>query len=188
MVTDVPFRELEWTQRHRFLGDEAELRYEEDRRHRGVRYTDYGLRRPPFNGEEMAQLPDSIRYGPDYIESWGRRLRFVEVQGVGEGGVVRLKDDKFAVLLAADDELPCWLWLWYPPSRRFICVPIGYVGPLILEARRRGQRGVFDEHRRNPKPYTWLSWDTLSANASQHRIAPSRRAAEVGARLAGRAP
>jgi hypothetical protein len=182
------FRDLPWTERRQFLGDEAEERYEEDRRNRGVRFTEYGLRRPPFNGEEMAQLPDSIRYDPDYIESWGRRLRFVEVQGVGDDGIVRLKDDKFAALVAADAKLPCWLWLWFPRGRRFVCVPLAHVGPLVLEARRRGQRDVFDRDRRNPKPYTWLLWDTLTANASQHRIAPSRRAAAMGTRLAGRAP
>jgi hypothetical protein len=180
------FRDLDWTQRRKFLGDEAELRYEEDRDNRGVRYTPYGLCRPPFNGSEMAQLPVSIRHDPDYIESWGRELRFVEVQGVGND-LLCLKDEKLAVLVG-EDRLPVWMFLWNPIAQRFLVVPISYLGPLVLRARMDGQRGVFDAERRNPKPYTWLRWDTLIANATQHRIAPSRRAAAMGTRLAGRAP
>jgi hypothetical protein len=178
------FRELDWTERHRRLGDQAELRYEEDRTNRGVRYTEYGIRRPPFNGREMASLPASIRHGPDYIESWDGALRFIEVQGVGDDALVRLKDEKLATLVAADAELPCWLWLWFPLGRRYICVPLGYVGPMIVAARRVGQRGVYDQGRRNPKPYTYLAWDTLTANAIQYRVA-TRRATEMGTRVAG---
>jgi hypothetical protein len=131
----------------------------------------------------MFELPHAIRYGPDYIESWDGHLRFVEVQGIGTQGRFRLKDEKLAVLLAADDELPCWMFVWYNTARRFVIVPMAYVGPLILDARRRRQRGVYDARGRNPKPYTWLGWDRLSANATTHRIAPSRRAVEMGARV-----
>jgi hypothetical protein len=180
---ELPFREQPWTERVKRLGDDAELRYEEDRRNRGVRFTEYGVRRPPFTGREMFQLPNSVRYGPDYIESWGGYLRFVEVQGIGDNGVLRLKDEKLATLQAHDLDLPCWLWIWYEVAKRFICVPLSYVGPLILTARLEGHKGVYDERSRNPKPYTWVSWDTLTANATTHRIAQSRRAAEMGARV-----
>ena len=179
------FRDLPYSERVRSLGDEAERIYEEDRTNRGVRWTEYGIRRPPFNGREMAQLPMSVRHGPDYIESWDGDLRYVEVQGVGAEGRFRLKDEKLAVLVACDAELPCWMFIWNSLARRFVVVPMSYVGPLIIAARLDGQRGVYDAQRRNPKPYTWVSWDTLSANAVTHRVAPSRRATQMGARVAG---
>ena len=176
------FRDLSWTERRKFLGDKAEVAYERDRRARGVRFTDYGLRRAPFNGAEMDQLDGTIKHGPDYIESWQRRLRFVEVQGVGNEGIVCLKDDKLAVLVA-EARLPVVLWLWHDPSQRFACLPISQVGPMVLAARLDGQRGVFDEHKRNPKPYTWIPWDTLTANAATHRVASTDRARTLGARM-----
>jgi hypothetical protein len=176
------FRDLPWTERRKRLGDEAEETYERDRNNRGVRWSEYGLGRPDFTGREMAELPASIRHEPDFIESWDGHLRFVEVQGVGNDWKVRLKDEKIAVLVG-EDRLPVWMFLWCSPAKRFVVVPIGYLGPLIIQARLDGQRDVYDAERRNPKPYTWLHWDTLTANAVVHRVAPSARAAQMGTRV-----
>jgi hypothetical protein len=183
MKTEIPFRELPWSERYKRLGDDAEVRYEQDRTNREVRFTDYGIRRPPFSGREMFELPARDRYAPDYIESWDGHLRYVEVQGIGTQSRLRLKDEKLAVLQAHGLDLPCWMFIWHELAKRFVVVPLSYVGPLILDARRRDQRGVYDRQGRNPKPYTWLGWDRLIANATTHRIASSKRAVEMGARV-----
>jgi hypothetical protein len=172
-----PWSELPFAERLVRLGDEAELKYETDRRARGVRFTDYGLRRPPFNGREMAQLPTSIRHGPDYIESWGGRLRFVEVQGVGADQRCKLKDAKLQALAEANAELAAVLWVWNSPLRLYAVVPFTQVALLMADGATHGQLGVFDAQGRNPKPFTWVEWAKLIANASTHRVLTQRAVA-----------
>jgi hypothetical protein len=169
--------ELPFGERLVRLGDEAEERYETDRRNRGIRWTEYGIRRPPFNGREMAQLPDSIRHGPDYIESVRGRLRFVEVQGVGADQRCKLKDAKLQALAEANAELPAVLWVWNSPLRVYAVLPFTQVALLMAEGAIHGQVGVFDAYGRRPKPFTWVEWAKLTANASTHRVLTQRAVA-----------
>ena len=172
--------ELPFAERLERLGDEAEQRYEEDRSNRGVRWTDYGLRRPPFSGREMAQLADSIRHGPDYMESWGGRLRFVEVQGVGPDQRFKLKDAKLQALAEANAILPVVFFVWNSSLACFIITPFTQVALLIAEGAKLGQVGIFDANGHNPKPFTYVSWAKLTANAGTHRIARAGRAVAMG--------
>lgn len=177
------FRDRPWHERIRALGDEAEAAYMNDRDARGIRWSDYGLCRPPFRGPEMTQLPNSIRYAPDFIESWGGQLRFIEVQGVGADQRIKIKDDKLQTLAEHNYDLPVYAFVWNNRIGRYALLPFAQLALLVADAATRGQCDVFDPQGRHPKPFTWIWWDKLAANAETRRIAQAR--GSVGARMAG---
>lgn len=166
-----PFRDRPWRERLRALGDEAERAYVHDREHRRIAFTEYGMYRPPFHGGELTQLPNSIRYAPDFMESRDGRLRLVEVQGIGADQRLKMKDDKLETLLAHDKDLPVWMFVWNNRTGYFLELPLGTLAILVAEASSSGQQAIFDPDGTHPKPYVWVAWDKLAANAATHRIA-----------------
>ena len=78
------------------LGDPAEDRFQAVH---PTNYVTFGLRRPPL---QVHRLPTRIRYAPDFLTSAG----FVEVQGFGREGVIRIKTDKLGALSWWSDLFP----------------------------------------------------------------------------------
>ena len=70
------------------MGDIAERKFEEES---AVKWVRYGLCRPPIN---MAMLPPQLRYTPDYLTSQG----LIEVQGLGQDQILKVKHDKLEAL------------------------------------------------------------------------------------------
>jgi hypothetical protein len=173
--SDTTFRDRGWAERVKHLGDEAEAVYELDRTNRKIRFTRNGINRPPFTGREINLLPEWVKHGPDYIESWKGKPRFVEVQGIGRDQVFKLKDEKHQALAFCDNDMGVHLFIWNNVSRRYILLPLVQVSLMVLAASQAGDVGVFDPEGR-PKPYTRLTWSKLTANVETHRIAPSRGA------------
>ena len=69
------------------MGDIAERKFEEES---AVKWVRYGLC-PPIN---MAMLPPQLRYTPDYLTSQG----LIEVQGLGQDQILKVKHDKLEAL------------------------------------------------------------------------------------------
>lgn len=168
------FRDKPWTERVKHLGDEAERVYELDRNRRRITFVRHGLLRPPFDGFTMSLLEVWEKHAPDFLEVEGvsreRKLRLVEVQGMGRDQTFKLKDEKHEGLAWWGDVHPVVLFVWNNVVRQYVEVPLVQLSLMVLAAYEAGDVGVFDPDTK-PKPYTRLTWEKLTANVSPRRIA-----------------
>lgn len=96
------FHQQSFSNRFRSMGDEAEGVFEE--KHEG-KFVRYGLNRPPIG---MNQMTAKIRYTPDYLTA--RTL--VEVMGVGNDRILKLKSEKAYALQQWNTDMDLELFLW----------------------------------------------------------------------------
>lgn len=96
------FHEQSFANRFRSMGDEAEGVFEQ--KHEG-KFVRYGLNRPPVS---MQWMTAKIRYTPDYLTS--RAL--VEVMGVGNDRILKLKSEKAYALQQWHTDMDLELFLW----------------------------------------------------------------------------
>lgn len=128
-MTATAFRDRTFQQRYSRMGDEAELRCTEVLEALGVKHTRFGFQRPPFS---IQALPSSVRYSPDYVTS----ERFVEAQGLGRDGVVKMKRDKLEALHWWERELPVDLFLWWSTRKKWALLPLSQLTTAVDDPAR----------------------------------------------------
>lgn len=85
------FKDRGWEARFAEMGDLAEGKFEDECARKGIGFVRCGLSRPPL---AVHRLPHRVRYWPDYLLT----KCFVEVQGFGRDGLIKMKLDKWGVL------------------------------------------------------------------------------------------
>jgi len=117
-VSDRAWNLQPWHVRQHTLGDTAEGKFEDIHDALGIKYTRFGLNRPPF---PVTPLPRFIRYTPDYLCA----DKLVEVQGIGRDAVLKVKPDKHAALMAWNDMcMPVELWVWDSHRGKYAFKPL----------------------------------------------------------------
>jgi hypothetical protein len=101
----VSFKDKSWNARFAAMGDEAEQKFEAVMHARKRGFVRTGLNRPPLR---MSMLPPFVRYTPDYLTS----KCYVEVQGLGEDQLFKMKVDKWDALESWHTEFPVELFVW----------------------------------------------------------------------------
>jgi len=91
------------------MGDIAERKFEEES---AVKWVRYGLCRPPIN---MAMLPPQLRYTPDYLTSQG----LIEVQGLGQDQILKVKHDKLEALRWWNRVHPVFMFIYDSHKDRY---------------------------------------------------------------------
>lgn len=107
------FHKQGFSSRFGAMGDEAESVFEQENEGKYVRY---GLNRPPVS---MAKMPAKIRYTPDYLQS--RQL--VEVMGVGNDRILKLKYEKAHALQQWHQDMTLVFFLWDSKIKRSVSMP-----------------------------------------------------------------
>lgn len=140
------FKNKKWSERIQTLGDPAEQKFEAQYPNQFVRS---GLNRPPFN---LTELSDMVRYTPDYLKGDG----YYEVQGCGRDQKFKFKHDKLRALMAWDDVMTTYVWLWNEPHDTWSCLEIQDLMGYCFDNGFRTD-GIFD----GSKPYAAVSVDEL---------------------------
>ncbi len=91
------------------MGDIAERKFEEES---AVKWVRYGLCRPPIN---MAMLPPQLRYTPDYLTAQG----LIEVQGLGQDQILKVKHDKLEALRWWNRVHPVFMFIYDSHKDRY---------------------------------------------------------------------
>jgi len=99
------FKDASWSHRYGQMGDEAEDRFERWAHKASVKTERYGLHRPRIN---MSRLPAFLRHTPDFI----LHDRLVEAKGVGQDGLVKLKEEQLGAWEFWYQHYPVWLFVW----------------------------------------------------------------------------
>ena len=113
-----------WEARLGMLGDRAEREFEARYRNGFERA---GHKRPRFR---MRDVHPYERQRPDYIVTGA----YIEVMGMGEEQVLKLKIDKLAALRFWRLLMPVRFWIWDSFKRRVIELPLEQVEELIPNA------------------------------------------------------
>lgn len=119
------FSERSWADRLGQMGDEAETEFEARSKLGFVRS---GLRRPKVRVRDLHLYE---RHRPDYLTSRG----YVEVMGMGEDQILKLKVKKLEALHFWDLLMPVTLWIWDSHKRRCIELPLVRVDALVVRAK-----------------------------------------------------
>jgi len=176
------FKDEQWVKRYKAMGDEAETVFRLDADLRRRPYIESGLRRPPFH---VGRLPDVERYRPDFLvvpRKEDGEPHFVEVQGVGRDGIVKLKVSKLKALLFWTTVLPVTLFVWNNQTRTVIEADVKVLGAMAVRAKLEGRMGCFD----GIHPYYKLEWEALAERFGTR--APRISAARGARTRVGRAP
>lgn len=120
------FHEQSWDVRFTKMGDEAEGLFALLHPNSAP----FGLRRPPVN---LTNVPLFIRYMPDFL----LHNRLVEVMGVGQDQLLKLKVEKHDVLLDWDVLHPTSLFIWDSHKRRHIELSITDFNPIMSLCQKR---------------------------------------------------
>ena len=157
------FKDGEWKNREKRLGDEAEGAYRVDRDNRGIPYDDRGFRRPDFTAKQFGSLPPRIRYEPDFIEFPDQRNGvYAEVQGLGRDSQFKIKAEKMDALHWWHKHMaPVFMVVWNNVVRQIVDLSWMTLASLVHRAKQDGNRGVFDPETK-PKEYYWVSWEDLT--------------------------
>jgi hypothetical protein len=147
-VSPPTFKDKDWSERFKSMGDEAETVFEDVYPQGFVRF---GLNRPPI---QMGALPPKVRYTPDYLTSKG----FVEVQGLGQDRIFKIKHEKLDALFLWHSDFRADLFLWDRTAKRYGFVRLADLEPvLVKEATTRH----FIEDGAKGKPYYALRIDLV---------------------------
>jgi hypothetical protein len=107
------------------MGDEAEAEFE----HRSkLGFVRAGLRRPKVR---VRDLHPYEAHRPDYLTSRG----YVEVMGMGEDQILKLKIKKLEALHFWALLMPVSLWVWDSFKRRYVELPLARVDILAVKAK-----------------------------------------------------
>lgn len=120
------FKDKAWSARFAAMGDEAEGVFEQVLTDAHVGFARYGLNRPPLR---MGMIPARIRYTPDYLMS----AKLVEVQGVGQDGIVKLKLDKWGALHWWNDVHPVELFIWDSHHQRYGFIQLLHLDEMVAD-------------------------------------------------------
>jgi hypothetical protein len=123
----VGFSNRPWRARERFLGDTSEEAFKDWCNVVGLKWADYGLRRPDL---DVSALPLKIRYTPDFIG--GDQL--YEVMAVGRDHLLKLKVEKYLALGQWNQEAPTHLWVWNWPMKSGGALPIPSLADVVIGA------------------------------------------------------
>lgn len=119
------YSDAPWEARYATLGDVAEAEFEA---HYKLGFVRTGLKRPPVR---VRDLHPYVRQLPDYLTSRG----WVEVMGLGEDQILKLKIDKLAALRFWGMLMPVVLWVWDSHKRRHAEVPLERLEKLAAKAK-----------------------------------------------------
>lgn len=119
------FSQRSWTERLGQMGDEAEAEFEHRSKLGAVRT---GLKRPPVR---VRDLHPYVRQIPDYLTTRG----WVEVMGMGEDQILKLKVKKLEALHFWALLMPVSLWVWDSHKRRYVELPLARVDELAVRAK-----------------------------------------------------
>lgn len=121
------FKDRPWSQRFDALGDRAEGQFERVTCDTWIRW---GLQRPPL---KVSQLPARIRYAPDYLTS----RAFVEAQGFGRDGELKVKIDKYNALHWWNDVHPVHLFVYDSHKKRNTRIALRELDRIIADGGAR---------------------------------------------------
>ena len=152
------FHEQPFSSRYGQMGDAAERAFTDWCDEQGLPYVRYGLSRPPIS---MKLLPARIRHTPDFVQS----RRFVECQGCGRDGVVKLKVEKWGALHHWDGIRTAmfdgvWLFIWDSHKKRSCILPLVGFDEMLNE--QLAELRYFHES----KPYWAFPVDAVFEKAS----------------------
>lgn len=133
------FRDKTFQQRYARMGDEAELQCTTVLEGLGVKHTRFGFQRPPFS---IQLLPSVVRYSPDYVAA----DRFIEAQGLGRDGLVKIKRDKLEALHWWGRELPVDMFFWWSTRKKWALVPLADLTAAVDDPAR-SQLQFFDNSK-----------------------------------------
>jgi hypothetical protein len=114
-----------WESRFGTLGDKAEAEFEARYKLGFVRT---GIKRPPLR---VRDLHPYVRQMPDYLTSKG----WIEVMGLGEDQVLKLKIEKLSALRFWGMLMPVSLWVWDSHLKRSVEVPLERLEALAANAK-----------------------------------------------------
>jgi hypothetical protein len=114
-----------WESRLGTLGDPAETEFEARSKLGFVRI---GLKRPPIR---VRDLHPYVRQLPDYLTTNG----WVEVMGMGEDGILKLKVIKLEALNFWGLLMPLTLWVWDSHKKRYAKVSLERLNDLAVSAK-----------------------------------------------------
>lgn len=114
-----------WEARVGVLGDKAEAEFEARSRLGFVRT---GLKRPPIR---VRDLHPYVAQLPDYLTTKG----WIEVMGMGEDGILKLKIKKLEALNYWGLLMPLVLWVWDSHKKRHTEVPLERLNDLAVSAK-----------------------------------------------------
>lgn len=150
-----PFRDQPFNARLGSMGDAAEAAFERWCDERGVGVVRFGLNRPPLR---VGDLPPVIRYMPDYLTT----AEFVECQGFGRDGLLKLKTEKRSALDHWNTLHSTALWAWDSRNKTGYRIPI----PILHRAIDQDGRAVLGSFS-DGKTYFQLDKSTLADVAEQ---------------------
>ncbi len=113
------FKDKPWNQRITRLGDEAETVFENWANQQNIGFHRSGINRPPF---KVGRLPKMVSYTPDYLTENG----YIEVQGFGRDGQIKLKYDKLDALSRWDMIFKTEMFLWDNVAESIAIVPVNW--------------------------------------------------------------
>lgn len=116
------FHEQDWQHRETLLGDEAEGVFREV----AGDCVKYGLDRPPIN---LRHVPDFIRFTPDFLQA----SRAVEVVGMGQDGILKIKCNKMLALLKWNEHMPVFVFIWNSATQLYTLLPVTELWRRLLE-------------------------------------------------------
>jgi hypothetical protein len=114
-----------WEARYGTLGDTAEAEFEARFKLGFVRT---GLKRPPLR---VRDIHPYVRQMPDYLTSRG----WVEVMGLGEDQILKLKIGKLEALRFWSMLMPVVLWVWDSHNKRHTEVALERVEKMAITAK-----------------------------------------------------
>lgn len=117
------FHQQSFSNRFRAMGDEAEGVFEQANEGKFVRY---GLNRPPIG---MHQMPPKIRYTPDYMTTHA----LVEVMGVGNDRILKLKTEKAHALQDWHEDWNVELFLWDSKLKQHTTIKWPILWELVID-------------------------------------------------------
>lgn len=144
------FKDGEWSERFKALGDQAEAKFCEWADKNRLGYVRWGLDRPPLR---MYELPDRVRHAPDFLLT---RV-FVEAQGFGRDQLVKLKWVKRDCLQWWSTVHPVWMFLWDSYHQRQTFIDLSTLDSVIAD---HGEPKKFPEGR----PYWSVNADAVFAH------------------------
>lgn len=154
------FKDQNWEQRERTLGDIAEREFEKWAGSKHIKYDRFGICRPNVDARLLA---DTISHMPDYLAQLGPHVYLIEVQGCGADRTVKFKHRK---LRAAGrwQRLHTVLWYFYNQAAgESVLMRHAAVERMCAFGMGFRTDGYFD----GTKPIAQVSWSTLKRAAAQ---------------------
>lgn len=142
------YHEQSFGARFHTLGDEAESQFIQWAHDQGLKWEEFGWRRPSTG---MGKMSVELRHLPDFYASDGY---LYEVMGMGRDGILKgVKEDKWEALKMWNSIQPVRLFVWNSSEKRGVVVGWQRAVLLVARARRRGLGQFHDGPRYYPIPW-----------------------------------